>query len=120
MMPIRRQPFIALPTSFRKHSALCRRPLLQHPRSLPDRQPHPWSLLDEVLEDAMRLSEAIPSERHFLNPLPILAPFLDLVEVAMVGLERVVGFFVGPVVCHDRLNGQHCPFKKVRWKRVSG
>jgi hypothetical protein len=27
-------------------------------------------------------------------------PLLDLVELAPVGVERVVGFFVGPVVDH--------------------
>ena len=32
---------------------------------------------------------------------PIPAPLLDLVEVAPVGVERVVGFFGGPVVGHD-------------------
>ena len=37
-------------------------------------------------------------EQHFADPLPIPAPLLDLPEVAPVGVERVVGFFVGPVV----------------------
>ena len=43
------------------------------------------------------LVQAVPSEQQFLNPLPIPAPLLNLVEVAPVGIERVVGFFVGPV-----------------------
>jgi hypothetical protein len=29
----------------------------------------------------LRLGEAAPSERHFVDPLPIPAPLLDLVEV---------------------------------------
>jgi hypothetical protein len=35
----------------------------------------------------------------FLDPLPIPAPLLDL---APIGVERVVGFFVGPVVGYMR------------------
>jgi hypothetical protein len=118
-MPIRRQPFIALPTSFRKHSASWRRPLLQRATSLPDRQPHPWSLLDEVLEDALCLSEAIPSEHHFLNPLPIPAPLLDLVQVApgrrragrrfLLGTSRyrLIGGHRSICQTAQRLAGQH-------------
>ena len=29
------------------------------------------------------ISEIVPGEQHFLNPLPISAPLLDLVEVAI-------------------------------------
>ena len=32
------------------------RPLLQHPTSLPDRQPRPWALGDETLKDTLGLS----------------------------------------------------------------
>ena len=39
-------------------------------------------------------------EGHFLNPLPIPAPLLGLVEVAPGGVARVAGFFVGLVVGH--------------------
>jgi hypothetical protein len=39
---------------------------------------------------------------HF-STLSIPAPLLNLVEVALVGVERVVGFFVGPVVGHRRI-----------------
>ena len=41
---------------------------------------------------------------------PIPAPLLDLVEVAPVGVERVVGFFVGPVVV-----GHHGSTLMRRW-----
>ena len=54
----------------------------------------PWPLGDEPLEDTLGFGEAVSSEQQFLNPLPIPAPLLDLVEVAPVGVERVVGFFV--------------------------
>jgi len=70
-------------------------PLLQHPCPLPDRQPRPWSLLDKPLEDTLGLSEAVSSKQRFFDALPIPAPLLDLVEAAPIGVERVVGFFVG-------------------------
>jgi hypothetical protein len=74
------------------------------PGPLPDRQPRPRSgPLDEALEDMLGLTEAIPSEQQFLNALPIPAPLLHFVEVAPVRIERVVGFFVGPVVGHPGL-----------------
>jgi hypothetical protein len=68
--------------------------LPQQPRPLPDRQPRPRSPLDKALKQPLRLSETVSSEQHILNALPIPAPLLDLVEVAPVGIERVVGFFV--------------------------
>jgi len=80
--------------------ALCPRPLPQHPGPLPDRQPRPWPLVDETLKDKLSLTEAAPSEQQFLNPPPIPAPLLDLVEVAAVRIERIIGFFGGPVSGH--------------------
>jgi hypothetical protein len=62
---------------------------------LPGRQPRPRPPLDERLEDATRLVQAIPSEQQFLDPLTVSAPLLNLVEVAAVGIEWVVGFFGG-------------------------
>jgi hypothetical protein len=32
-----------------------------------------------------------------LDPQPVPAPLLDLVEVAAVGIERIVGLLIGPV-----------------------
>jgi hypothetical protein len=80
----------------------CRRPLLQHSTSLPDRQPRPGSPSGEPIKDAPSFIEAVPSEQHLLNPLPIPAPLLDLVEVATAGEAGVVGFFVG-TSCQPRL-----------------
>src|SRR5262249_7755502 len=94
-----------LPTSCRKQSALCRRPLLQNPNSLPDRQPRPRSPSDEALEDTLRVSRAVPRKQQLGDPLPIPAPLLNLIEVAPVGVERVVGFFVGPVIEHRLFEG---------------
>ena len=73
----------------------CRRPLLQHARSLPDCQPRPGSPLDEAFEDTLGLSETVPSEQHFLDLLAVPGPLLNVVEVAAVGVDRIIGFFVG-------------------------
>jgi hypothetical protein len=35
--------------------------------------------------------------QQFLDPQTVLAPLLYLVEVVAVGIEWIVGFFVGPV-----------------------
>jgi hypothetical protein len=58
---------------------------------LADRKPHPWSPYGEALKDKLGLGETVSSKQHFLNALPVPAPLLDLVEVAPVGVERVVG-----------------------------
>jgi hypothetical protein len=73
---------------------------LQDPSSLPDCQPRPWSLVDKSLEDTLRLGEAVSRKQQFFDTWPIPAPFLLFLEVAPVGVERIVGFFVGPVVGH--------------------
>ena len=51
-----------------------------------------------MLEDTLGLGEAVSCEQLFFNARPIPAPLLNLVEVASVGVERVVGFFVRPAV----------------------
>jgi hypothetical protein len=58
------------------------------------------SLGDEMFKDTLGLGEAVPGEQQFLHPLPIPAPLLNLIEVAPVGVERVVCSFMGPVVWH--------------------
>jgi len=54
-------------------------------------------MLDGPLKDAPRLVEVVAGVEHELDPQSVLAPLLDLVEVAPVGVGWVVGFFVGPV-----------------------
>ena len=49
------------------------------------------------------LARLFPAKQHLLDALPIPAPLLDLVEVALVGIERIVRFFVGPVVGYPGL-----------------
>jgi hypothetical protein len=55
------------------------------------------AVLDCGGEYLLCLIEIAAGIEHALNA-PILRPLLDLVEVAMVGEQRRVGFFVGPVV----------------------
>ena len=73
------------------------RPLLQHARSLPERQLDPRLALSHAVEDATRFVEVAASEQHVNHTLPVARPLLDLVEVAPVGMGWIVGFFVGPV-----------------------
>ena len=47
-------------------------------------------MLDRPLKDAARLVEVVARIQHQLDPQPVPAPLLDLVEVAVVGIERVV------------------------------
>ena len=54
-------------------------------------------MLDGVLEDAPRFVKVVARVEHQLNPQPVPAPFLDLVEVAAVGIERVVGLLDSPI-----------------------
>jgi hypothetical protein len=58
-------------------------PPLKH-RSLPDR--------------------LLPAEQQALDPLLVLGLELDLVEIPVVGDQRLVSLFVGPIA-HDRLGG---------------
>ena len=43
------------------------------------------------------LDPRVAGIEHELDPQPVPAPLLDLVEVAAVGKERVVGLPVGPI-----------------------
>jgi hypothetical protein len=72
---------------------LSSRAALQHPRSLPDRQPDARLALDLGIEDLARLVERVDGPQHALDTLFVLGPLLDLVEVAVVGEERIVGLF---------------------------
>jgi hypothetical protein len=54
-------------------------------------------VLSGPLKDATRLVEACASEQQFDDAHAISAPLLDLVEVAALGIQRIVGLFVGSV-----------------------
>ena len=74
------------------------RPPLQNARSLPDRYPDPRPVLDGGGEDFLRLAKIVAGIEQAINFHAVPRPLLDLVEIAMVGDQRVVGLFVGPVV----------------------
>jgi hypothetical protein len=73
------------------------RPLVQYPHPLADGQSDMPPMLGRSLEDAARLIEIATGVQHELDPQPVPAPLLNLVEVAAVGVVRVVGLLVGPV-----------------------
>jgi hypothetical protein len=54
-------------------------------------------------KDTLGLGELLPANSICSNALPVPAPLLDLVELALVGVAGVVGFFSGPVVRHRYL-----------------
>ena len=64
---------------------------------LKDRRPAAPLTLDGPFEDAPCLVQVVAGVEQQLDPLPVPAPLLDLVEVAAVGMGRIIGFFVGPV-----------------------
>src|SRR5690242_21033747 len=74
------------------------RPLVQDPHALPDCQPNARPLLHNLREYALRLVEAAAGIEHELNPQPVAAPLLDLVEIAAVGVEWIVGLLLGPII----------------------
>ena len=63
------------------------RPLVHHPHALADRQPDAWPVLRGPLEDAARFVEVVAGVEQQLDPLPVPAPLLDLIEVAAVGIR---------------------------------
>ena len=81
------------------------RPLVQHPHALTDCQPDARPVLVGLLEDAACLVEVVAGIEQQHDSQAVLAPLLDLVEVAAVGVVRVVGFLVGPVA-HPALRVQ--------------
>ncbi len=82
------------------------RPLIEHSRPLPNGDPGARAYPDVAGEDGARLVEITPSIQHAQNPLRVLGPQLDLVEIAIVCVQRVVGLLVGPVAHWRRLRGR--------------
>ena len=65
-------------------------------RLLSDGQSNPWPVLDFGEINRLRFSQVAASVEHALEPA-FLNLLLDLVVVAMVRQQRLVGFFVGPI-----------------------
>ena len=76
--------------------------MLQHPRSLPDGQPDVRRCLTGVTKISCALRRLLPAYSRGIDAVAIPAPRFDLVEVAVICIERVVGLLVGPIA-HDRL-----------------
>jgi hypothetical protein len=88
-------------------------PSLQNARSLPDRYPDPRPVLDSVGKDFLRLAKIIAGMKQAIDSHAIPCPLLDLVEVADVRNQRVVGFFVWLVV-HVRRTSSHGMFRYIQ------
>jgi hypothetical protein len=71
-----------------------RRPMLQHPPPLPDGQLDARPMLDGRDKDFSRLVEAVARVQQGIDTHAVPAPRFDLVEVAVVCVERVVGLLV--------------------------
>ena len=57
-------------------------------------------MIDRLREDLPRLVQAAAGIEHVVDLGPVLGPFFDLVEVAVVRNQRVVGLFDG-LVAHS-------------------
>jgi hypothetical protein len=73
------------------------RPLLQHERPLPHRQPDPRPVLGSFCENLLGLFEVVAGVQKAVDLRAVLGPLLDLVKVAIVREERVVGFLFRPI-----------------------
>src|SRR5262249_51906408 len=63
----------------------------------PDRYPNPRPVLDGVGKDFLRLAKIIAGIKQAIDFHAVPRPPFDLVEIAMVRDQRVVGLFVGPI-----------------------
>ena len=55
---------------------------------------------DRAFEHRSSPAQAVAGIEQAINLRAVPRPFFDLIEVAIVRIERVVGFFVGPIVGH--------------------
>ena len=70
------------------------RPPLQNMRSLPDRYPDLRPVLDGVGKDFLRLAKTIAGIKQAIDSHAVPRPLLDLVEIAIIRAQRLVGLFV--------------------------
>jgi hypothetical protein len=69
-------------------------PSLQNARSQSDRYPDPRPVLDGVGKDFLRLAKIIAGIQQAIDSHAVLRPLLDLVEIAIISKQRIVGLFV--------------------------
>ena len=74
------------------------RPLLKDARALPDGQSYPRAMLDGARKQF--LGQIIAGVQQTVDLHGVLRPLLQFVEVSIVRVERIVGFFVRPVSGH--------------------
>jgi hypothetical protein len=65
--------------------------LLQHARPLPDREPDPRPVFDCYIEQLTSLVEIVAGVKHALDLRAVLGPLFELVEIAIVRIERIFG-----------------------------
>ena len=63
-------------------------------RSLPDRYPDLRPVLDGVGKDFLRLAKTIAGIKQAIDFHAVPRPLLDLVEIAIIRAQRIVGLFV--------------------------
>jgi hypothetical protein len=71
--------------------------MLQHARPLSDSQLDTRPVLDGRDKDFSRLVEVVAGAQQGIDMHAVSAPRFDLVEVAPVGVDRIVSLFVGPI-----------------------
>jgi hypothetical protein len=54
-------------------------------------------MLDCLVEELTSLFEIVAGVKEAVDLHAVLRPLLDLVEIAVIGVKRVISFFVGPV-----------------------
>ena len=85
------------------------RPLIQYPRLLPNRQPDPgWCFIAFV-----KMSHLVEWHTAGYRPSCHLWSISRLVEIAVVRVERVVGFLVGPIIHAWPISGATARY---RWR----
>jgi hypothetical protein len=99
----------ALSLESHHHFSSLRWPLLQYPRPLPDCQPDARPMLDGRNKNLPRLVEIIASVKQGNNMHTIPTPRFDLVEIAVVCIDRVVSLLVGPSIRHGLCSGRTWP-----------
>jgi len=93
-------------------------PLIQDACTPSDRQSDARPMLHGLGENFPRLFEIIARVKQPIDFLAILGPLFDLVEVAIVRVQQIAGFFIGPIgyalTCHNRTCYPAAPSRDAR------